>query len=597
MAVIGTAGHVDHGKSTLIEALTGRNPDRLLEEKARGLTIDLGFSWMTLPEVGRVSFVDVPGHERFIKNMLAGIEAIDVAMLVVAADEGWMPQSEEHAAVLDLLEISSGVVALTKIDKVDRELIEIAESEISDRIAGTSLEGFSIVPVSAMTMTGLDQLCEALGSAITSRKASVTGRTRMWVDRSFSIRGAGTVVTGTLQDGELAIGDRISIWPGDLDARVRAMESHEEQVERALPGWRLAVNLQGVSTEEVARGSLLHAPGIASPFHRFAATMRLARYATALPAKGDYQVHIGSGVWNAQLRSVVDDIAYLDLAQPVPLEMGDRFILRDTGRRMVVAGGRVLLPDPPKQSRVMRSVEELRAAFDMNPDERSEVVLEVVGRVELSRLTNYTGGGRPKVGLIDRDQVLANHVVTKIRADLREQVRRFHELTPLRPGLPVAQAAEQARLSVEALKSVVAETDDLVLDQHVVRSADFVPELDNESAVAWTSARRILSEGGLASLPRTRELGLNEEAIHALNRQGELVRISDEFVCLPEQIAEFIDVLDSFQGFFSVGDFKEKTGLSRKYAIPLLDWADRVGHTVRVGDLRKRGVARSGELV
>ena len=249
MPLIGTAGHVDHGKSTLVEALTGRDPDRWAEEKERGLTIDLGFAWTTLRPAGEVSFVDVPGHERFLKNMLAGIEAIDVALFVVAADEGWMPQSEEHLAVLDLLGIDSGVVALSKIDLVDPEVAALVEIEIAQRLSGTTLQDAPIVPVSARTGEGLDHLREEL--AVRVDEVQHRGdRPRLWIDRSFSVRGAGTVVTGTLTEGPMRVGDDLELLPVRKRARIRGMQSHESGIEMAGPGRRLALNLTGVDRDE-----------------------------------------------------------------------------------------------------------------------------------------------------------------------------------------------------------------------------------------------------------------------------------------------------------------------------------------------------------
>ncbi len=262
MPVVGTAGHVDHGKSTLVRALTGRDPDRWDEEKRRGLTIDLGFAWTTLADGTEISFVDVPGHERFIKNMLAGSEAIDVALFVVAADEGWMPQSEEHLAVLDLLGVSTGVVAITKADRVDDELMEFVTLEVEEKLAGTSLAGSPSIAVSPVSDQGMEELRTALATAVAAAGPHLIdiGRPRLWVDRSFTITGAGTVVTGTLLDGPLTTGDQLEIWPGSLEARVRGLQSHEREHHRVEPHNRVAVNLVGFERAEVTRGAMLGRP-------------------------------------------------------------------------------------------------------------------------------------------------------------------------------------------------------------------------------------------------------------------------------------------------------------------------------------------------
>jgi selenocysteine-specific elongation factor len=257
MPVVGTAGHVDHGKSTLVRALTGRDPDRWTEEKERGLTIDLGFAWTTLPSGIEAGFIDVPGHERFIKNMLAGVDAITVALFVVAADEGWMPQSEEHLSILDLLGVDRGIVALTRADLVDEDTLELVTLEIDDRMASTSLHNSPIIPTAAPEGRGIEELRTALDTALGQSSIVDLGRPRMWVDRSFTISGAGTVVTGTLIDGALAVDDEVTLFPAGSTGRIRSLQSHEQAVDRAEPGNRAALNIVGIERDEVDRGSML----------------------------------------------------------------------------------------------------------------------------------------------------------------------------------------------------------------------------------------------------------------------------------------------------------------------------------------------------
>src|SRR5689334_9017136 len=262
MRVVGTAGHVDHGKSTLIQALTGIDPDRLAEEKARGMTIDLGFAWLRLPGGQEVSIVDVPGHERFIHNMLAGVGGIDIALLVVAADEGVMPQTREHVDILDLLAIPSGVIVVTKADLVDEEWLELVTAEIEEAVAGTVLAGAPIVPVSSVTGAGLDGLIALLDRLLQQERARpMTGRARLPIDRVFTISGFGTVVTGTLLDGELQVGQEVEIQPGGRRARIRGLQSHRRKVDRVSGGARVAVNLAGVATDELQRGEVVTTPG------------------------------------------------------------------------------------------------------------------------------------------------------------------------------------------------------------------------------------------------------------------------------------------------------------------------------------------------
>src|SRR5437660_3054267 len=258
MSCIGTAGHVDHGKSTLVEALTGIDPDRLAEEKARGMTIDLGFAWLTLPSGREVSIVDVPGHESFIKNMLAGVGGIDAALLVVAADEGIMPQTREHLAILDLLRVSRGVVALTKADLVDEEWLELVREEVAEQLQPTTLAGASIIPVSAYTKQGLPQLLATLDSILDeAQERAYSARPRLPIDRVFSMTGFGTVVTGTLLDGTFKIGQEVEIYPQSLKARIRSLQTHKHQVEIARPGSRVAINLPNVARTDLVRGNVV----------------------------------------------------------------------------------------------------------------------------------------------------------------------------------------------------------------------------------------------------------------------------------------------------------------------------------------------------
>ncbi|MGA7097665.1 MAG: selenocysteine-specific translation elongation factor, partial [Acidimicrobiia bacterium] len=393
MPLIGTAGHVDHGKSTLVQALTGRDPDRWEEEKRRGLTIDLGFAWTTLPNGGEVSFVDVPGHERYLKNMLAGIEAIDVALFVVAADEGWMPQSEEHLAVLDLLGIHRGVVALTKIDAVDEETAGLAALEIEERLEATSLQDAPIIPVSARTGVGLENLLQTLDDLVAQVEPG-GDRPRLWVDRAFSVSGAGTVVTGTLVEGSLRTGDEVTLFPGGARTRIRGIQSHERELEQAGPGRRVALSLSGVDRAAVPRGSML---GLADQWvvtRRFTATLMPARYVDVFPERGAFHVHVGSGAHPAEIHVLEGDLGLVSIPDELPLRSGDRFIVRETGRKMVVAGGVVIDPSPPRSRKAIRSFPKMDPLG--TKDSIATALLAGRGLDRAARLEAESGGGHPR---------------------------------------------------------------------------------------------------------------------------------------------------------------------------------------------------------
>ncbi|MGH2676460.1 MAG: selenocysteine-specific translation elongation factor, partial [Actinomycetota bacterium] len=357
MDVVATAGHVDHGKSSLVVRLTGIDPDRWEEEKRRGLTIDLGFAWCTLPSGREVGFVDVPGHERFVRNMLAGVGPVRLVLFVVAADEGWKPQSEEHLEIVDVLGAAAGVVALTKADLVDQETIAERAEEVRERLAGTALETASVVPCSSITGHGLDALAAALDAMVAGAPSPEDrGRPRIDIDRSFTIRGAGTVVTGTLTGGTLSVGDEVVIHPDGTTARIRSLQTHRRPVEVALPVSRVAANLAATSRDEVVRGDVLARPGQWRPTSLLEVRLRPVRsLGRPLTARGAYKLYAGSAERDASVRlygtaelgADRTALARVRLTRPIVAEIGDRFVLREAGRRETVAGGVVLDPEPP----------------------------------------------------------------------------------------------------------------------------------------------------------------------------------------------------------------------------------------------------------
>ena len=352
MHVVATAGHVDHGKSTLVLALTGMDPDRFAEEKARGLTIDLGFAWTDLPSGREVAFVDVPGHVRFVKNMLAGVGAVDACLFVVAATEGWKPQSEEHLRILELLGIAHGVVALTKVATLaDDDERGLARLDVADHVAGTFLEGAEIVGVDAVAGSGVDELRAALDRLLArTPNAADNGRPRLWVDRSFAVKGAGAVVTGTLTGGSLAVDDELVVLPARHRARVRRLQSHLTSIDVAPPGRRLAVNLAGISHHVVARGDALVRDGQWTSTAAFDASLSvLASVDHDVSRRGAYHAYIGSGEYPVRLRVLTGEAIPPGGSAPVrvhlpvalPLAPGDRFVLRESGRSETVGGGEV----------------------------------------------------------------------------------------------------------------------------------------------------------------------------------------------------------------------------------------------------------------
>jgi selenocysteine-specific elongation factor len=625
--VIGTAGHVDHGKSTLVEALTGIDPDRLREEKEREMTIDLGFAWLTLPSGEPVGIVDVPGHKDFIENMLAGIGGIDAALFVIAADEGVMPQTREHLAILDLLEISSGVVALTKLDMVEEEgWLELVTAEVSETLDGTCLSGAPIVPVSARTGAGLDQLLTALDEVVAAgQPRRDRGRPRLPVDRVFSISGFGTVVTGTLTDGSLSVGQEVEIQPQGLKARIRGLQTHKQKIEQAVPGSRVAVNLTGVRKEDLQRGNVLSTPGWLRS--TLLVDVRLDYLADSpRPLRHNQQVKFFSGAAEvlAHARLLGDEVLHpgqsgwvqLRLADPVPLVKGDRFILRLPSPSLTVGGGTVVDPHPGRRHRRFRAqvIERLETLARGTPAEVALQTLErrgpLLGR-ELAQASGLGEEAEPALaelvaseqvvilgadGLLagGRDQLfISRSGWSALTEQMERELRAYHQAYPLRPGMP--REALRGRLRLEArLFNVVmtqAAAEGQVSDagatvrlpSHAVR---FSPEqqrrvdalLDRFRADPYTP-------------PSVKEslAALNEEMLAALLAQRQLVQVSDDVLFLAATYDEIIERTRSYiqsNGSITVAQFRDLFDTSRKYALGLLEHLDAEGVTRRVGDER-----------
>jgi selenocysteine-specific elongation factor len=587
MPVVATAGHVDHGKSTLVQALTGRDPDRWEEEKRRGMTIDLGFAWFDLPSGERVSFVDVPGHRRYMGNMLTGVGPVDAVLLVVAADEGWMPQSEEHLAVLDLLEVDRGVVALTKSDRVDPDLLSRRAREVGDRLTGTRLEGSTVVPVSAPTGYGLDRLISAL-AGLRPRPSGEGDHPRLWVDRAFTVAGAGTVVTGTLTGGWLEVGQEVALFPGSAATRIRGLQSNEATVDRIGPSHRVAVNLAGVERVGVRRGSMLSKPGAFAHTSRMLVSLRPARYEEGLRERGAFLFHLGTFSSAARVSLLAagrPTLALVDIGEEVCAEAGDRFVIRDSGRQMVVAGGAVLHPRPPRQrQQALAAGRDLLAALPGGADAVASVMLDHGRRVRLDRLAAWSGGGEPSGALIANGEALSGAETKALAAAAREAVASFHASNRLEEGIALSRLAATLGIGSDLTRALLGTVPDLKISGSTVSVSEAGRD-DIDRDPRWVAARAQLSEAGLTP-PSIRELGLEGELLRVLVRTGRLVRVSDDLVYLPGEVDRLVELLRSLEGPFTVSDFRQRVAITRKHAVPLLEWSDRQGYTVRRGDLR-----------
>jgi selenocysteine-specific elongation factor len=572
MHIVATAGHVDHGKSTLILTLTGTDPDRWQEEKARGLTIDLGFGHTILPSGAEISFVDVPGHVRFLKNMLAGVGAVDACMFVVAATEGWKPQSEEHLRILDLLGIRHGIIALTKVGLVDRDWRELAIMDVEEHVAGTFLEGAPIVPVDAPAGVGLHELREALDNLLTRTPvAADRQRPRLWIDRVFAAKGSGTVVTGTLTGGSFAVDDELlALGPsGNKIVRVRAIQSHGNKEKSIGPGHRVAVNLSGASHEELLRGDAL----IVGPqWHRttrFDARLSvLASVTHEVSRRGAFALAIGSGEFPVKLRVLGDNtlsggstgFVRIHLPLPLPLLPGDRAILRDYGREETIGGIEVLDVDPR------------RAAAGNTPDSSVERIVTERGWVELEQLARVSP--HPWAGRIVASKWAVSEPAYVGMADsIRARIDSAGAL-----GLDPAQLDDRARAVLPDLRD-----EGISLRDGRVKRGEVVDPLTDHPFI------RALMVSPFQPPDAT---GVDKAELRELIRRG-LVVAADGVWFAPtalQQAAVLVAPLfaQNPEGI-TVAQIRDALGTTRKYILPLVGWFDANGITRRRGDLRIPG--------
>jgi selenocysteine-specific elongation factor len=605
--VVATAGHVDHGKSSLIERLTGIDPDRLAEEKRRGLTIELGYAWAALPSGREIAFVDVPGHERFVRTMLAGVGPVPVVLFVVAADEGWKPQSEEHLGIVDLLDVTDGVVALTKRDLVDDETLAIATDEVREELAGTSLEGAPIVPVSSATGEGIDALREALDDAVAATPRPDPARARLFVDRVFTIRGSGTVVTGTLTGDCLGVGDEVAIEPGGRRGRIRALQSHERSTDVACPVARVAVNLAGLDRPDVERGDVVAETGAWRPTREIEVSIAPVRgLGHDLSGRGAYAVHAGASESPARLRLYGGRLgaggtgfARIKLDRPLVLDVFDRFVVREAGRRETVAGGVVLDVAPPRRAGSEPEARLGRRAA-ASRDELPAILVSERGGVEVEEATVLTGSrasGGERLGA----WFVAPAVLADVRRTIVALLTEHHRANPLDEGAPLDTVRRE---TVRALGGAGAPRDltlaDAVLDQLVtegalaratttVRLAEHHVRLEarEEDVAALVAA---ISGEHEAVPPDVKALvarGFGRDVIEAASRAGIVVRIAADLVVTPAFVDRAVAFVQARADTgVTVSAVREALGTSRKFAVPLLEHLDRTGVTRRSGDLR-----------
>ncbi|MER5705576.1 selenocysteine-specific translation elongation factor [Micromonospora sp. NPDC002296] len=588
MWVVATAGHVDHGKSTLVRALTGMEPDRWAEERRRGMTIDLGFAWTTLPSGGTVAFVDVPGHERFVPNMLAGVGPAPAALLVVAADEGWMPQSAEHLAALHALGVAYGLLVVTRADLADPgPALAHARAEI----AATSLGAVDAVAVSAVTGAGLPELRDALDRLVARLPdPPAEAPVRLWVDRSFTVRGSGTVVTGTLGGGRLSVGDHLELADTGEPVRVRGLHCLGAPHARVDAVARVAVNLRNVPRERLGRGDALLTPG------RFRRTdlldVRVAGDPAAdLPAT--LTLHVGAAAVTARVRPLGPDTARLRLVRPLPLLVGDRALLRDPGRHHVAGGVTVLDVAPPPLTRRGAAAARARVltGLDGRPDLAGELRRRLlVRRGELTRMGVPVATATPVAG----DWLADPAHWRALAAGLADETARYVAAHPLEPGVPVDVLRQRLDLPDRALVEALVRPPLRVRAGRVGEDAgDALPE-----PVARAVAR-VRAEYGdrpfqAPEAGRLAGLGLGPREIGAAVRAGALLRLAENVVLLPGVVDDAARVLARLPQPFTLSAARQALDTTRRVAVPLLELLDRRGVTRRLPDDARTVVAPHG---
>lgn len=627
--IIGTAGHVDHGKTALIRALTGVETDRFPEEKERGISIDIGFAQFSLPSGRRAAVIDVPGHEKFIKNMLAGITGIDLVLLVVAADEGVMPQTREHLDILRLLEIQRGVIVLTKKDLVDAELLELVADDVAQAVKGTFLEDAPVVAVSSVTGDGMDQLRAMLDAMLeTIDTKDPTAFTRLPIDRAFVRSGFGTVVTGTLVAGSISTGDRLEILPLGQEVRVRGLQVHGEKVERAEAGQRVAVNLAGIERNDVGRGHVLCAPGVLRPTDSFGARLQVLS-SWPKPVEHGIRVHLHTGTSEVLARLVLleqDEIepgaaGYVQVKAEEPLVVGrgDHYILRSYSPVHTFGGGVVIEPHARYRRHQSSAIEELKVK---ETGGLAGVIAQTLSRsgpqplpfAEIAKSTGITPdalSGELEVLATEHTAVpleggfwIHRHGYAAFLEAVREYLNRFCQQYPLRSGAPKEEVRRKALPGVDqkawtALLARAVEQHELVVDRERVALHGYRPSLTpQQSRVAAQLTAEAIAGGfappTLAELKeKLRSSELDELAIY-LQEQGTLVRLGDDLILHTAHLEEAKQRTRAHlqaKGKLSVAEFRDLLGTTRKYALPLLEYFDENRYTRRLGDERGMGPA------
>lgn len=618
MRVIGTAGHVDHGKSTLVRRLTGIDPDRLKEEKARAMTIDLGFAWFDLPSGETIGIVDVPGHRDFIENMLAGVGGIDAVILVIAADEGIMPQTREHLAILDLLDIQQGVIALTKTDLIDDDdWLALVEQDIRDALADTTLIHAPIIRVSAHTGYGIQQLIDQLSSLLVTLPPHMdSGQPRMSIDRIFTISGFGTVVTGTLLGGSLRTGAEVELQPNGLRGRIRSLQSYRQSVDVAQPGSRVAVNLTGVDKQLIARGHVLTYPAMLHATQRVDAWFRhLPDASRPLKHHAQVKLFVGAAETTARVRLLADEILppgseswiQLQLDHPLALARIDRFILRCPSPSETIGGGIIVNPHPER--RWKRFQPEIINRLDMQLHGSStDRIIQIVSHEPLKRpgIQQKSGLSASEVDAALQQAVQANQIIElpdqqflaavtfqRLLQTLQQMIADYHARAPLHSGMPREQLRSQLGIKQNLFTALLQAASQVVIEGNTVRLDDHSIRFTAQQEKQIADLMNLINQQPF-SPPSYQQAAqqVGEEILIALIQRGDLIQVQADVIfsaAAYQTLTEAVHRIIEQTGEVTTAALRDEFTTSRKYAIALLEHLDQIGVTRRVGDVRVHG--------
>lgn len=617
--ILGTAGHIDHGKSALVKALTGVDPDRLKEEKERGITIDLGFADLSYPDGLTVGIVDVPGHERLVKNMLAGAGGIDLVLLVIAADEGIMPQSREHLNICNLLKIKSGLIAITKADLVEQDWLELVEDEVKNFVKDTFLEGSSIVPVSSKTMFNIELLKEKIREAALRVEPKQTkGIFRLPIDRVFTLKGFGTVVTGTAISGTISVDGPVEILPSNIKSKVRGLQSHGKSIQTAFAGQRVAINLQGVDKEELKRGDTVVEPERFIPTKKIDAKVEILPDSPVVKSKSLVHFHLGTSETIAriilyeknELKPGESCYCQFRLHEPVITMSGDRYIIRRFSPVETIGGGTALDPLSFRRS-YKEGVDDLRIFETGDLSEKIAAKIKRAGihgmkvsliegwiKEEIPTIRDSIRSLKEKRILIQfEDTLIHGSAFDSMKESVKKILTDFHRKNPLKPGMLREELRAVLNIEPKIFGNLAESLKDIVLDKEVVRLAAFSAPLSQIDETLKTKIIELLEKSGFQP-PSKEEIGQSlkidqktlSDILRLMAKEGSLVRINDSMYIASSVYKKILESLRSFyskKSEMTVSEFRDMLNTTRKYAMPIIEYLDSNNVTMRVGDVRK----------